>query len=186
MASALLSRGRQLRPCYSGELLAVDLVGRGEWQSVDAPHEARVLIRRGMGEGVALDVLCSQGHTGAQHDECDWLLAFDVVVNREHTGLFDGRMRLEHFFDLAGIDILSTTHEHVIDPANEVVEAVLVAAEDVPRDVKPVVGERRLEVRPVVVTYHEGRTLHLEDTYVSLVVGAIDQPHLHLRMGIPY
>src|SRR5262245_24991738 len=116
-ANALLSRGRQARPRYSGELLAVDLVGRGEWQSVDAPHEARVLIRRGMGEGVVFDVLCSQGHTGAQYDECDWLLAFNVVVNRDHAGLFDGRMGLEHFLDFAGVDILSTTHEHVIDTA---------------------------------------------------------------------
>src|SRR5262245_21566726 len=112
-ASTLLSRGRQARPRYSGELLAVDLIRRGERQSVDAPHEAWMLIRRGMGEGVVLDVLGSQGYTGAQHDECDWLLAFDVVVNRDHTGLFDGRMRLEHFFDLAGIDILSTTHEPI-------------------------------------------------------------------------
>ena len=131
-------------------------------------------------------VLVGQGRTGAQHDERDRLLAFDVVVYRDHAGLFDGRMGLEHFFDLAGVDVLSTTHEHVINAANEVVEAVLVTAEDITRDVEPVVGERRLEVRPVVVAYHEGRALHLEDAFISLAVGAIHQPHLHLRMWIPY
>ena len=33
---------------------------------------------------------------------------------------------------------------------------------------------------------HEGRALHLEDAFVSRAICAIDQPHLHLRMRIPY
>ena len=44
-----------------------------------------MLIGRGMGEGVALDILLGQGCTGAQHDERDRLLAFDVVINRDQA-----------------------------------------------------------------------------------------------------
>src|SRR5262245_51199201 len=128
-ASALLYHCRQACTCRSGELLAVYLIGRGERQSVDAPHEAWMLIRRGMRKGVALDVLFGQGHTGTQHDERDRLLAFNIVVHRNHTGLFDGGVSFEHFFDLAGVDVLSTTHKHIIDATNEVIEAVLIAAE---------------------------------------------------------
>jgi hypothetical protein len=59
-----------------------------------------------------------------------------------------------------------------------------VAAEDVTGDVESVGGERRLDVRPIVIAVHECRAFHFQHALLRVAVVAVDQPQLDLRMRI--
>ena len=118
--------------------VAVDLVGRGERQFVDEPDEARVLIGRRVLQRVLLDRVLGRLVAGLRDDEGDRLGALDVVVDRHHHRLPDVGMLLQHALDVGRIDVLAAGDEHVVGAADEIVEAVLVAAEHVAGDVEAV------------------------------------------------
>ena len=163
---------------------AVDLVGRGERQFVDEPDEARMLIGGRIGEREALDRVGVERTAGLADDESDRLLALDLVVDRHHRRLRDVGMALQHALDVGRIDILAAGDEHVVGAADEIVEAVGVAAEHVAGDVEAVRRDRRRHVRAVVIAEHQGRAFHFQHALIGVAVVAVDQPDLHLRMRI--
>ena len=63
-------------------------------------------------------------------------------------------------------------------------EAVVVAPEHVARDVEAVLGDRPLDVRPVVIARHHGRAFHLKHALPRSAVGAVDQTQQHFGMWI--
>ena len=95
-------------------------------------------IGRRVGEREALDLLLARRAAGLEHHEGDRLLALDLVVDRHHRGLRDVGMALQHALDIGRIDVLAAGHEHVVGAADEIMEAVGVAAEHVAGDVEAV------------------------------------------------
>ena len=94
-------------------------------------------------------------------------------------------MLLQHLLDLAGIDVLAAAHEHVVDPADEVEEAVLVAAEHVAGAVVAVPGHHLGgRLGQLVIARHQRAALHLELALVIDVPAVAHQPELHLGMRV--
>ncbi len=55
-----------------------------------------MLISGRVVEGIGLDVVFARRRAGAQHDEGDGFLPFDVVIDRDDAGLRDGRVMFEY------------------------------------------------------------------------------------------
>ena len=158
--SSLLRRHPLLR--HPLQRRAVELVGRGERQFVDEPDEARVLIGRRVGQREALDAVGVERAAGLADDEGDRLLALDVVVDRHHGGLRHVGMALQHALDVGRINVLAAGDEHVVGAADEIMEAVGVAAEHVAGDVEAVRRDRRRHVGAVVIAEHHRRAFHFQ------------------------
>src|SRR5690348_18053393 len=90
------------------------------------------------------DFIFSQSGAGSSHHECDRLGSLDLVINRHHAGLEDGRVPFEHAFYIAGIDVLTPGDEHVVGAAGEEMEAVCIPAENIASAIKAVGRDHRL------------------------------------------
>src|SRR5215831_1898505 len=139
-SEALLREAVEQRP--------IDLVARRERQFVDEPDETGMRVGGCIGQREALDLVNARAASGFRHHEGDRLLPLDLVVDRNDGGLRDVGMALEHALDVGRINVLATRDEHVVAAADEIMEAVGVAPEDIAGDVESVRGERRLHVRP--------------------------------------
>src|SRR6185437_998487 len=78
--------------------------------------------------------------------------------------------------DLAGPYVLAADDEHVVGPAEEIIEAVGVAPEHVARPVPAVAHHLRRLLRQVVVTLHPHWAAHVEDALIGR--WALAQRHL--------
>jgi hypothetical protein len=142
-------------------------------------HEGR---RMRQGEGLQRR-LVDRPARGAHH-EGHRLHALDVVRHRDDGSLFHLRMPLEHRLDLTRENVLAARDEHVVDPTDDIMEAVGVAPHHVAGDVPAIRGDRRGEVGAVVVAVHQtGRPL-LQHAVVAERAVPRAQPELHAGMRI--
>src|SRR5262249_21364934 len=141
------SRGRRkkLFPAVPHTLLRqalqrspIHLVGGRERQFIDEPDETRMRIGRRIGEREPLDFVLARLSPQLAYRERDGLLPLELVIDGNDRGLRDIGMALEHALDLGGIDVLAARDEHVVGAADEVVEAIGVAAKHVAGDVEAI------------------------------------------------
>src|SRR5580704_17848709 len=145
-----------------------DLVRRGAREDVEVGIVARHLEGGEMGSAMRLDPL--DAAVGA----CDACLQLDAefdllaalgIGHRHGRNVADLGKHLYHRFDLLVRDVLATTPNHLFDPANNVVVAVLVAAKQIP-GAEPAFTARCLGgflLVPVALEYRAARNLELTD-----------------------
>src|SRR5436190_15351521 len=159
---------------------SVELVGGSERQLVNKPDEARMRIGRRIGEREALDLVRARRMSGFCHHKGNRLLSFDLVLDRHDRRLCDVGMAFEHALDIRGVDVLAAGDEHVVGPSDEIMESVRVAAENVAADVETVGRERRIYMRPVVISVHDRGTSHLENALAGIAIAVGNETQLHL------
>src|SRR5215469_3746948 len=97
-----------------------------------------MLVHRSVCERELLDVVFGRTPASFRNDEGYWLLPLHLVIDRHHSSLADVGVSFQHALDVARVNVLTSTVEHFIRAANEIVKAILVTAEDVSCDVESV------------------------------------------------
>ena len=147
-----------------------------------------MLVGRRVGQRVALHrLLVERRRPGAWTTKAIGLWPFSSSGTGHDGGLMDAGMALQHLLDLAGIDVLAAAHEHVVGAADEVEEAVLVAAEHVAGAVVAVRRHRLgRDLGQLVIVRHQRAALHLQHALVVVLddLAVAHQAQLDLGMRV--
>ena len=90
-------------------------------------------------------------------------------------------MALQHALDIARINVFASRYEHIVAAPDKVVKAVVIAAKHVAGNIESIRRHRRLEIGPVMIAVHQGRTLDLQNALVGLALASQTQLHLGMR-----
>ena len=142
-----------------------------------------MLVGRSICKRELLDLVHAGLLSGLQNSEGDGLGAFYVVIDWHHGSLSNGCVALQHAFDIRRIDIFAAGNEHVVGTADKIMEAVFVSPKYIARNIETVISERRLQVRAVVISIHQGRIFHLQHALFCVPVLAIYETERGQRMG---
>ena len=121
------------------QLALQDLAGRALRQLVDDLDDPRVFVGGEplLAEGRSARPAVALA-SGFERDDGLDLFAVALVGDADHRGLDDGFVLVEHFLDLARIDVEAAAQDHVLLAVDDPIAAVVVAVADVAR-VEPAV-----------------------------------------------
>ncbi len=91
-------------------------------------------------------------------------------------------MGLQHAFDFTWKDVFAAADKHVIGSADEIIETVGVATEDVTRDVVAVGCERPRQVGTVMISAHHRRRAKQQHALICLGASVVNKPQIDLRV----
>ncbi len=127
-----------------------------------------MLVGRRVAEREFLHLVGLCRRAGAPHHKSNWLLPLDFVGDRNHAGLHNIGVALQHALDIAGIDVFAPRNEHIVTAPDKEIKSIFIAAKHVAGNIESVLRHGRFKVGPVVITVHQGRTFDLQDTLIGL------------------
>src|SRR5262249_28366839 len=133
----------------------------------------RMLIRGSVRQRIILDFLLSDCCSRVQDDEGGRLVSLDFVSDGDDAGLLDRRMPLQHFLNLARVDVFAAAYKHVIRTSQKEVETLSISPENVASYVVPVWCHYLSRgFRQLVIAIHQGRALNAQHTFLGSHVPA--------------
>src|SRR5258706_5784903 len=116
--SGLVAGGRRLtkfRDHLLADLKLLNFPGDGRRESLYHAHIARDLVMRDLAAAEVADGFRVQRGVRSRHDPGAELFSVSLVGNADDLHVLNIRMPVQELLDLAGVDVLPTANDHVLD-----------------------------------------------------------------------